>query len=233
MRGIAALVRPLRWLAVVPWVLGGCIVTEEIPEGVFDESTSFALRCDLRGYDVGLGCVLLCGATGSPALGVGETLRAFGGAGTTYGAETPDGADFDPRCGTSAWRTCVTNAFGGLVCSQRTRDYCAVCTEDGVAIGDAAGRTGGAPLVPASVFARSALPSMLDGTLPGESGSCLAACVAAATRPACGACAEKDDCLETEFGDVCHPRGRLPSDAPCRGDQDCASLRCAPEGRCE
>jgi hypothetical protein len=85
------------------------------------------------------------------------------------------------------------------------------------------------------VVASSALPAMLSGDLRGEAGSCLAACVAVVARPGgCDDCAEDERCLETSFGPVCHAPGPLASGEACRGDQDCASLRCAPEeARCE
>ncbi len=224
----------MRRLLAPALLLGGCIVTEEVPAGVFSDAVQFDLRCAERGYEAAVGCVLACGATASPVLGVGSELREFVGAGATYEIATVDDTPFDPRCGTAQYRTCVANAFGGLVCTQQSRRYCATCTADGVAIGDDRGRTDGAPLLPASLIGRSALPSMLAGTLRGEAGSCLAGCIAQITRPACDACGEHEGCLETGFGQVCHPRGPLGVGESCRGPQDCASLGCDVEGgRCE
>ncbi len=154
------------------------------------------------------------------------------GAGAGYTADT-DADPFDARCGQAEWRTCEANVFGGVQCERRSRDYCALCTSEGVVLADSNGFRDGRPVIPGPTITSSVLPEMMAGRFKGEAGSCLAACIATVSRPACRAgCADDEGCLQTEFGQVCHPRGPFPAGDPCHGPQDCASLVCT-EGACE
>lgn len=225
----AALLLPALILAAL---LGGCILTEEVPADPFGAvvDDAFAARCADDGHDRAVGCVLACGVGASPVLGIEGGLLGYVGAGVTF-APGGDGR-FDARRGTAHWQECTANAYGGLACRERTAPYTVRCVTDGVAVQgeDGAPR----PTVPAEVVETSVLPSMMAGRFRGEPGSCLAECIAVVSRPACGACAEGEGCLETGFGDACHPPGATATGGTCRGHQDCRSLRCNPrEARCE
>ena len=210
-------------------LLTGCIITEEVPEGRFDidPQLNFEAACESSGYDRAVGCVATCGIGASPALGVELELFRYLGAGATYAAD--DEGAFDARCGRTTWRTCRPNRFDGLDCDQRSRPYCATCTQDGVSMADSNGYRDGYPLVPRAVILASPLPSMMEGLFLGEAGSCLADCIAAVSRERCEDCRSNEACLHTGFGRVCHPRGPVAIGHACRGNQDCDSLSCAPE----
>ncbi len=223
----------LAWL--VPVLLCGCIVFDETPEGDFQftESQAFLTACSDNGLDRAIGCVATCGVGASPALGIERNLFRHVGAGASYAADL-EADPFDARCGRAEWRVCTENVFDGLQCERRNRNYCAKCTGDGVVLADENGFKEGRPVVPGQVLLGSVLPEMMQGRFRGESGSCLAACIAAVSRPSCeGGCRDGEGCLETGFGDVCHPRGQMDAGRRCHGDQDCRSLKCNAEGQCE
>ncbi len=213
-------------------LLAGCsILTEDVPEEAVVEVNAvlnFELACEERGYDRAVGCVATCGIGASPALGVELELFRYLGAGATYAADT-EASDFDSRCGRTTWRTCRSNRFEGLDCDQRSRPYCATCTPEGVSLADSNGYQDGYPVVPRAVILASPLPSMMEGLFLGEAGSCLADCIATVSRSKCGGCASGEGCLETAFGEVCHPRGVVTAGGACRGNQDCDSLECEAE----
>lgn len=224
----------MRWLW--PIVLLGCIAFEDVPDEediVLTESQALLEVCNNRGLDRAVGCVVTCGVGASPALGIERNLFRHLGAGASYAVDT-EADPFDARCGRAEWRVCEENVFDGLQCERRNRNYCALCTTEGVVLADENGFREGRPLVPGQVLLGSVLPAMMQGRFRGEAGSCLAACIAAVSRPPCGeGCSDGSVCLETGFGDVCHPPGTEPEGAGCHGPQDCASLRCAAEGVCE
>ncbi len=223
----------IRWSPLL-LALGGCIAFEEEPQGEFilSESQAFAEACEAESYDSAVGCVATCGVGASPSLGIELALFRHIGAGAGYSARQ-DAEPFDARCGQAEWRQCVENTFGGLQCERRYRDYCATCTGAGVVLADKNGYRVGRLIVPGAVIEASALPAMMSGRFVGESGSCLAACIAAVSRRPCAeGCDSGEGCLETAFGDVCHPVGPLPSGAACHGPQDCVSLGCT-EGACD
>lgn len=220
---------------LAPVTLLGCLVFEEIPDGEFvlTEQEAFLDSCTTRGLDRAIGCVATCGVGASPALGIERGLFRHVGAGASYAADL-DAEPFDARCGRAEWRTCVENVFEGLQCERRNRNYCTTCTGDGVVLADANGFRDGRPVVPGAVVRGSVLPAMMEGRFRGESGSCLAACIAAVSRPPCSeGCADFEGCLDTGFAEVCHPMGPARTADRCHGDQDCASLKCTAEGRCE
>ncbi len=225
----------MRLLLLVPMLLTGCIIFEDVPDGdfVLTEQEAFLETCSSRGLDRAIGCVATCGVGASPALGIERSLFRHVGAGASYAADL-EADPFDARCGRAEWRTCVENVFDGLQCERRNRNYCAICTGDGVVLADANGYRAGRPVVPGQVLRGTVLPAMMEGRFRGESGSCLAACIAAVSRPACDeGCSDFEGCLETGFRDVCHPMGPGGSGDRCHGDQDCATLKCNAEGLCE
>lgn len=225
-----ALPHPALWLAVA---LAGCILTEEWPaqERSAAVASGFLAECEATGLNRAVGCVLVCGANGSPALGLDDPVERFVGADATWSVDADEDA-FTATAGRATWRECEAHRFNGLVCEQKTRSWRTACTDEGVALPKKAGSVRGVPLVPRAAIEGSALPAMMAGAARGEAGSCLAACIAAVSRRACGDCGDGEGCFETGFADVCHPRGEGAEGSPCRGPQDCDALTCDAEGRC-
>ncbi len=225
----------MRWCWPLILVLVGCIAFEEVPDGEFvlTDRQAFLEACQDNGYDRAIGCVATCGVGASPALGIERSLFRHVGAGASYAADL-DAEPFDARCGRAEWRVCQENVFEGLQCERRNRNYCTLCTSEGVVLADENGFRDGRPVIPGRVLLGSVLPSMMEGQFRGEAGSCLAACIAAVSRPPCSeGCADGLGCFETGFGNVCHPPGAEAEGQRCHGAQDCRSLRCDEEGRCE
>ncbi len=223
--------RPTPWLAIA---LTGCILTEQWPaeQETATVDSEFASRCTEERLDRAVGCVLVCGATGSPFLGLDDPIEGFIGTDATWSVDA-DALPFTATTGLATWRECEAHRFNGVVCEQKNRTWKATCTDEGVALPNKMGGLRGVPLVPRAAIEGSALPALMAGAARGEPGSCLAACIAAVSRPICGDCPSGDGCFETGFADVCHPRGERSEGALCRGPQDCAALRCDAEGRCE
>ena len=176
--------------------------------------------------------MLVCGATGSPHLGLDDAIEGFIGTDANWSVDD-DANPFTATFGEVTWRTCEPHRFDGVTCEPRARSWEATCTDRGVALPERGGDPRGVPLVPRAVLEGSALPALMSGLARGEPGSGLAACIAAVSRPACGDCRQGEGCFETGFADVCHPRGDGETDATCHGPQDCATLRCDAGGRCE